>query len=435
VRNSEWTSNLDLSKKVDVGLASPLFIAAGAEYRENSYATDAGEPASYANGGYRAPVGQLFAGALRVSGSQGVTGFAPENAGEWKRHSWSGYVNIEQTIVRGIDVALAGRHEDYSDFGTADIGKASLRIEPVKGIALRGTVSSGFRAPTLQQQHYSSSSTILTPVNGVTTLVPVRALPVDSAAAIALGANPLKAEKSLNYSAGVVLTPLPRLAITVDAYQIKVEDRILLSGTLQGAAVNAVLAAAGITSSTAGFYFSNAADTRTRGLDVVATYRADLGNLGSGTLSLLGNLNKTVFTHIDLPPTALANAGLVLIDRVRQGDLTRGSPRNKVIANLFWEKDALSMNLRATRYGETYLTSTIEANDDRISPNVISDVEFGAKLTQGVKVSVGANNLFNVYPDKLKAVNQGTAGFAYYNPFSPYGISGGYYYGKISLNF
>lgn len=435
VRNSEWTTNLDLTRKFDLGLASPLFIAAGGEYRQNTYATDAGEPASYIDGGYRAPVGQPFAGALRVSGSQGVTGFSPENAGAWKRHSWSGYVDIEQTVLRGIEVALAGRHEDYSDFGTTNIGKASIRLEPVRGIALRGTVSSGFRAPTLQQQHYSSSSTILTPVNGVTTLVPVKALPVDSAAAIALGAAPLKPEKSVNYSAGVVLTPFNRFVLTVDAYQIKIDDRILLSGTLQGAAVNAVLAAAGITSSTAGFYFSNAADTRTRGLDVVATYRADLGDWGRGTISLSGNINKTIFTHIDLPPTALANAGLVLIDRVRQGDLTQGSPKNKIIANVFWEKGIASINLRGTRYGATYLTSTIAANDDRLAPKVITDIEVGVKVTRGVKVSAGANNLFDVYPSILKAVNQGTAGFAYYNPFSPYGISGGFYYGKLSLTF
>ncbi|MDI1295353.1 MAG: TonB-dependent receptor, partial [bacterium] len=256
VTGTEWTTNLDLRRDVDLGLAAPLTVAVGAEYRRNGYAIGAGEPASYRNGGYVSTSG-ANAGVVRTSGSQGVTGFPDSAAGAWHRHNMSLYINLEQAIVDGVEVALAGRHEDYSDFGATDTGKASIRIEPVRGFALRGTASTGFRAPTLQQRHYASASTIN--VGGV--LLPVSALPVDSAAAIALGAEPLKPERSTNFSAGIVLNPTPRLTITADAYQIRIDDRILLSETLQGPLVRQVLAAAGISASAGGLYFSNAADT------------------------------------------------------------------------------------------------------------------------------------------------------------------------------
>jgi len=439
VKSTEWTNNLDLQYKADLGLAEPLFIAAGGEYRENSYTIVAGEPASYIDGGSR-----TASGAPRQAGSQGVTGFPLESAGKFTRNSWSAYLNLEQTIVEGFDVALAGRHEDYSDFGTTDTGKASIRIEPIKGIAFRGTASTGFRAPTLQQIHYSSSSTIgvLLPGATVTTLAPVRALPVDDPAAIALGSQPLKPEKSTNFSAGLVLTPTNRLNITIDAYQIKIEDRILLGGVLTGAAaangtlnaVGALLQNAGLSPFQSGFYFSNAADTRTRGLDIVGTYRANLGGLGSATFSLSANFNKTKFTRLEVP-AVLAASGLSLIDRARQGDFTKGTPRDKFVGNVLWNVDDFSLNLRATRYGEVTMVSTLPANDDTVTAKVLFDLEVGYKITDKIKISAGGNNLFDVYPNVLKAANQGAARFAYYNTYAPYGISGGYYYGKLSFTF
>lgn len=430
VKATEWTSNIDLQKEIELGLAEPLSFAVGAEYRENSYSISPGEPASYIDGGYRSTTGPN-SGVLRTSGSQGVTGFSPDAAGTFKRHSWSAYINLEQTVVDGVDLALAGRHEDYSDFGTTNTGKASIRVEPIRGFALRGTASTGFRAPTLQQQHYSSASTIN--VGGV--LLPVQALPVDSPAAIALGATPLKAEKSTNVSGGLVFNAIPRLNITADAYQVKVKGRILLSETLQGATVINVLRSAGITASAGGFYFSNAADTRTRGLDIVGTYRATIGDLGVLSLSLSANYNKTVFTHVDLPPAALSSAGLVLIGRSRQGDFSKGSPSNKYIGSLSWEKGSFSLNARATRYGKiTQVHPTTPSLDAVIDPKVIVDAEASLTLREGVKLSVGSNNLFNSYPNKLVPALQGN-GFALYNQYSPYGTSGGFYYARLSMSF
>lgn len=430
VKSTEWVTNLDLQRDFAVGLATPLSLAVGTEFRQNTYSILAGEPDSYIDGGYKSLNGPN-AGVLRTSGSQGVTGFGQSAAGEWKRHAWSAYVNAEQELASGVEVALAARHEDYSDFGTTDIGKASLRIEPMRGLAFRGTASTGFRAPTLQQQHYSSASTIN--VGGV--LLPVSALPVDSPAGIALGATALKPERSTNYSAGVVFNAGKQFNLTADVYQIALKDRILLSSTLQGPLVRQVLSAAGITSSAGGFYFSNAADTRTRGLDIVATYRAELRELGAANLSLSSNFNKTEFTRIDSVPAVLAGAGLVLIGRDRQGDFTKGTPRNKYIANVAWERGGLGVNLRATRYGEvTQVNPTDPTLDATITPKFIIDLDLSYKLSNGVRLAVGANNLFNVYPNELPTALQGN-GFNKYNSYSPYGFSGGFYYARVSSTF
>lgn len=454
VTATEWTSNIDLQRDVPIGLAAPLLVALGAEYRENGYRIAAGDPASYVDGGYRSPAGAPFAGETRTPGAQGVTGFAPETAGHYRRHAWSAYLNLEQKIADGVEVALAGRHEDYSDFGTTDTWKVSARIEPLRGVALRGTASTGFRAPTLQQRHYASSSTIgvLFPGETTTRLAPVRALQVDDPVAVAWGAQPLKPEKSTNLSAGLVLTPLSGLSLTIDAYQIRIRDRILLSGTLSALpdatrasgynGLGDILLAAGLDPVQSGFYFSNAASTRTRGLDIVASWRADLGAGGSALLTLSGNLNQTIFTRLDVPDM-LADIGVSLIDRARQGDFTKGTPRNKIIANLNWTRGDAMLNLRATRYGEVTQvaarTVTVDGDtyypDEVIAPKTIFDLELSYALAQGVRIAAGANNLFNIYPTKLSAVNQGTSGFSLYNPYSPYGISGGFYYGKLALTF
>ena len=456
IRFDEWTNNLDFSKELEVGLAGPLSVAVGAEYKKNKFMIGAGDPESYIDGKYVSPPGAWLAGRQRTGvGAQGVTGFVPEGTGSWSRSNWSAYLNLEGTIVEGLEFGLAGRHEDYTDFGTTDTGKASLRIEPMRGFAIRGTASTGFRAPTLQQQHYASSSTIGVIQNGISVLLPVQALPVEGAAAKALGAVPLKPEKSVNFSAGVVLTPAPNLNITVDAYQIKIKDRILLSETLSGPVVINALEAAGIYGIAGGLLFSNAADTRTRGLDIVGTYRAGLGDMGLATISLSANFNKTIFTHIDPVPGPIAASGLALIGRTKQGDLTEGTPRNKFIANVLWEKDDFNMNLRATRFGKitqranatAFHTADFTACavnvvsdvcfrdfvDEELKPKVIVDLEIGYKLTKGIKLSVGANNLLNTYPNKLKPVNQ-FVGFLY-NSYAPYGISGGFYYGRLNLEF
>jgi iron complex outermembrane receptor protein len=159
--------------------------------------------------------------------------------------------------------------------------------------------------------------------------------------------------------------------------------------------------------------------------------------MGSAMFSLSANFNKTKFTRLEVP-AVLAAAGLSLIDRARQGDFTDGTPRDKFVGNVLWTRGDVSLNLRATRYGKVTMVAATRAadgifHDDTVDPKVLFDIEAGYKITPAIKISAGANNLFNIYPTVLDPVNQGAARFAYYNTYAPYGISGGYYYGKLSF--
>ncbi|MBB3981452.1 iron complex outermembrane receptor protein [Sphingobium fontiphilum] len=428
----EWIADLDLRRSVDGGLDDPMTIGIGVEYRGNRYSVGAGEPASWQDGGWVSADG-VHAGVPRAPGAQGVSGFPASAAGRWSRHGWAAYASAEQAIGDSLELALAGRHEDYSDFGVANSGKASARVALAPGLALRGTISTGFRAPTLQQQHYASASTIN--VGGA--LLPVSALPARSAAAQALGAAPLRPERSTHWAAGLVASPGGGLNLTVDAYQIDIRDRILLSDVLTGPAVRAALDSAGLTGSAGAFYFSNAANTRTRGLDLVANWRSSPGPWGTAAITFSANINRTRFTHIDAAPAILSTTDPpgALIGRARQGDVSMGTPRDKLIANLLWSGEAASINLRATRYGRvTQVHPTDPALDAPVSPRIIVDLEGTLALAPGARISLGANNLFDTYPDKLPEALRAN-GFWLYNPYSPWGSSGGLYYARFNLEF
>lgn len=441
----EWTTDLDVTREVPTTwFAKPLFLAAGLEYRADQFQIEAGEPASYIDGRYTAPAGSPQAGVLFAGGSQGVTGFPISAAGTFKRNNTSAYLNIEQSLTQTWEVALAGRFEHYSDFGDAKTFKLSSRYAITPWLAVRGTASTGFRAPSLQQQHYASSSTIgaIPPGETVARLYPVQLLPPDNPAAVALGAKPLKAEKSTNYSVGLVARPLSRLNVTLDVYQIKIDNRILQSATLgPNPAVSAALASQGLNPFQAAFYYGNFADTSTRGIDLVADYRTDLGDFGSVRWTFSANHNKSKFDRIVSPAPALVAAGIVYVDRIKIGDLTVGTPRDKYILGADWELGKFDTNLRLTRYGEVIQRVTQPANpavapaDETVSPKLIVDLDLSYAATDKITVSVGANNLLDAYPDSVRAANRGTPAFAYYNQYSPYGISGGFYYARLAARF
>ncbi|CAN5710757.1 TonB-dependent receptor [soil metagenome] len=433
----ESTTNFDLTRDFDTGIfAEPLFAAAGLEYRKDEFTIEAGELASYVNGGYRAPAGTPLAGQVTSGGSQGVTGFPPFSAGTFERSNTSAYLNFEQRLTSNWEVSLAGRYESYSDFGEAKTAKVSTRFEPWSGFAIRGTASTGFRAPSLQQQHYGSSSTIGVSFPTGTVLYPVQLLPPDNPAAIALGAKPLQPESSTNYSVGFVMQPLPRMNLTLDVYQIQIKDRIMQSGTLgPNTVVSAALASQGLNPQQAVFYYANAADTTTQGIDFVADYRTDFDGWGSVKWTLAANYNKSEFDRITPPPPALAAAGLVLIDRVKIGDFTVGTPKDKQVLSADWTVGGLEAVVRVTRYGEVIQRTTNPVNDEVLAPQGIVDLDLSYDVTENVRVSIGANNLLNEYPDITKVANRGTPQFAYYNQYSPYGISGGFYYAKMAVTF
>ncbi|HEY0265275.1 MAG TPA: TonB-dependent receptor, partial [Rhizomicrobium sp.] len=206
---SEATFNLDVSREFSVGLASPLTVAFGGEGRENTFAIGAGDP-----------------GSTYKEGGQAYPGFHQSDAGAHSRKNYSGYIDVAVSPVQDLQVDVAGRFEHYTDFGDAQVGKITARYDITPEFAVRGTVSTGFRAPTLQEEYYSATNTSPTTASVQ--------LPPNSAAAALLGVKPLQPESATNYSLGFVAHPLDRLSITVDAYSIALGNRIVGTGTLYG---------------------------------------------------------------------------------------------------------------------------------------------------------------------------------------------------------
>ena len=257
-----------------------------------------------------------------------------------------------------------------------------------------------------------------------------------------MGAEPLRPEKSTSYSAGVVLTPLAGFALTVDAYQIKLKDRIAITGTLTGPVVSAILVANGQSPDISAQYFTNAIDTKTRGIDVVATYRLGLGNYGVMRLNAGYNYNQNDITRIAPNPPELAalGAGFVRFDRLTQSNLTFLIPKTKVYFGNVWTVSDFTLNARLVRYGSyeirQNLVNGLPANDRAFGAKWITDLEGAWQMTRNFNIAVGANNLFNVYPDANGIFNI-PLGSQQYGGSAPssFGFTGGSYYARATVSF
>jgi len=241
----------------------------------------------------------------------------------------------------------------------------------------------------------------------------------------------------------VTLEPLPRLSVTVVAYQIAVDGRIAITSTLTGAAVSNILVANGLPSSISAQYYTNAIDTRTRGVDLVTAYRQELGDYGTLRLTLGYNRNKTKITDIIANPPELAalGANYVLFDRLSRGYLTRAFPKDKVSLGANWSWNRLNVNLRQTRFGSYTIQQNIPANDRKYGAKWITDLEVGYKVLPTVTVAVGANNLLNIYPSRSGPSTAANAsynintGTGLYPGTSPFGFTGGSYYARLQWDF
>lgn len=431
----QWTSNADIRRGFDIGLASPLNVAIGAEYRHERYQTIVQDEAAYANGGYIYPVGSPFAGQAAAIGAQGGITILPQDAADLRRNNISAYVDLSTQPLPGWDVGVAGRFEHYDDSaGNVVVGKFTTRVELTPTLALRGTVSNGFRAPSLTQQGFASAARGYSIVNGVITgLTTTRTVKPDSAAGIALGAKPLKPEKSVNLSGGLSFTPSPGATLTVDGYAIWLKDRISQTGQLSGTGVNAILAANGLETGQIVNYYTNAIDTRTLGVDVVGQYAQNLGDYGKINWSLGFNYNKTKITDIAATPSQLASLNLTLFDRVAQGYIEVGNPRTKLILGALWDTEPVSLNLRVQRYGSVQLLTAGAVNDQHYGARWITDLEANWHLSSKFDFAVGANNLFDVYPERSTIAD--SSGSQYYASNSPFGFYGGFYYARATWRF
>ncbi|TCJ39832.1 TonB-dependent siderophore receptor [Parafrankia sp. BMG5.11] len=428
LRFGQTTANLDLQRTFDFGIGSGVSVAFGAEYRDENFRIVAGDFQSYAGGPF-APA-PLFAPA----GAQVFPGFRPANEVDASRNSKAAYLELETDLSDALTIQLAGRYENFSDFGDTINGKAAARFEPIDGIALRGSISTGFRAPSLQQQFYATTST--NNVNGV--LVDILTVPVNNPVAVVLGSQPLQPEKSLNWSGGATFSLIPGFNITADYYNIDIDDRIVVTEILQGAAVVSLLQQNGFNNVSSARFFVNGIDTRTRGYEIVGTYRVP--DMGLGNLSLTAGFshNKTKITDAAVLPTL---PGLTLFGRQESLRLTRGQPRTKLNVGFDWDSGIFGFTARANRFGEVLIPGADAARDQVLSKQWVTDAELRAKVMDRLELAVGANNLFDSYPDRVRfgldgGQNYGLNGyFIPFSQFSPSGFNGRFVYGRVSLDF
>ncbi len=417
--------NLSGVRAIEVGaFDSPLNVAIGVEARQEQYKINAGEPDSYRNGGV------LLNGAPTASGSQVFPGFQPTDAFDEDRTAIGAYVDLEANLTEKLLGSAAVRLEDYSDFGSNVSGKLALRYDFSERFALRGSVQNGFRAPSLQQQFFSSTATNF--INGVP--FDIRTFPVVDPAARALGAKDLDAEESINFSLGAVMR-FGDVTITVDAYRIDIEDRIVLSENLTQANVRSYLESLGFIGVGGGRFFINGVDTETEGVDVVINWPILTEKAGRFDVVLTGNWNDTKVTKI--PTTnelSSLNPPPVLFGRVNVLTFEEGNPSDKFSFNLNWSLDRFGATLRAIRYGEALDPGTTAALDFKLGAQTLVDIEGRFDITDKVRVAIGADNVFDEYPDAFPISRNGTGATPFSN-YSPFGRSGRFYYGRLSVNF
>lgn len=420
--SNQLTFNVSGVRTYDVGLASPLNVATGVEWRREGYQIHAGEPDSYRNGGV------LLGGQPTASGAQVFPGFRPSNEVDKDRTSVGVYIDLEANLTDKLLASAAIRGESYSDFGETATGKLALRYDVSDAFALRGSVQNGFRAPSLQQQFFTTTSTNF--IGGVP--FDITTFAVSDPVAQALGAKPLDAEKATNYSLGAVFQ-LGRVNLTVDAYQINMKDRIVLSENLTATNVRNYLTSKGFIGIGGGRFFINGVDTETKGVDVIANFKVDTDAAGLFGFTLGANFNSTDVTKVPATaPLAALSPSPVLFDRVNVLSFEKGTPDSKFNGSVDWKLNNLGATLRATRYGEVLSPGTTAATDLVLKPAVVVDLEGRWDVTEKVRVSIGADNVFDKYPTKTPAVLNSTSNTPFSN-YAPFGRSGRYVYGRVAL--
>lgn len=416
---------VDVAKRYDVG-GGTVNVAAGVEARRESFEIRAGQVESYGRG----PLGGNSA---LGSGAQGFQGFSTANELDRSRENVGAYVDLEAKFSQ-LTLGLAGRVEHYSDFGETATGKFSARYDFGDHFALRGTVSNGFRAPSLQQSFYTLTQPQVANIGGVATIVDTGLYPSTSPVAAALGGKDLKAEKSFNLSAGGVLR-FGRFDLSVDAYQIKIRDQIALSDNL-GTGINATPQIAALLAPynvTAARFFVNGLRSTTRGIDIVGHYRLPTASAGTFDLTASANFNEVDITSV---PTGTGTVTVpALFGPQRIAAFERGTPRTKVTGQAEWSLDQFGATLRGTYYGNVVQPASTLVDYVDTGRHLIVDAEVRAKVAQRFNLAFGVNNLFDVYPDRVPDTNvanynNGGTAFPYYSPF---GFNGRYLYARAGL--
>jgi len=432
--DDQTTVNLDLSRQFTVGLAGPLNVGVGAEFRRDGFNEKAGEPNSYIDGGHA----DRFGGKA-TPGAQVFPGFQPSNEVDVSRNSKALYVDLEGDVLQRFRLGVAGRYENFSDFGSTTNGKITARYSPIKQLIFRGSASTGFRAPSLNQGYWSAISTnfLLNPATGQVEPFQTGTYRVNSAIARALGAKPLKPEKSKNLSAGAVWQPLNNLELTADYFHIDIDDRIVYSGNFNQAQIQPLIQPLG---ANAARFLTNAINTRTNGYDLVGNYHQPLLG-GRMDLSAAYSNNKTKIVGEVATPAQLAGLGEVLFDRQERRRFECGQPKDNIRLLQGWNQGAFNVTARESRYGE-FCSFTLNPLDDQIyAARWLTDAEVSYVWSR-YTFAVGAENLFDQFPDQNRYfrtpgvfTQQINNGVSTYPINTPFGMNGRFVYTRVSLRY
>lgn len=452
-RYDQLTVNADVTGLIDIGSEEPLYLAFGAEYRDENYSIVPGEEASYACGLANEDVSfpSVIDGSTFVEcGFQAYPGLRPNAASGAERHSYAFYVDAEMQLMEDWNIGAALRYEDFSDAGDKLIGKLSTRFNVTENFAIRSAVSTGFRAPSLQQSAYTAYTANLGD-GGV--LLPSFTATAGSDFPSALGVDGLDLETSKNYSLGAVFTVSDEVSVTIDAYRVEIDDRITLGSLLNAddVAFNpAAVAALEATGAVQANYFSNSVNSVTEGVDIIVSYNTDLleGDFG---ITFAGNINET---EIDSVNTQAGVPESVALDSLQRSFLTNGQLKERATLTFDYARDAWAAVIRANYFGETdvtyfgndhiglpgFLSPTGEFKaTSTVESAVLIDVNLDYQINETFTASIGINNLFDKTPDELgqdEALDFITNGaFKYPVRALPYGFDGMSYYARLNFRF
>lgn len=429
----ETNANIDLTYPVEAGFAKPITLSAGFEYRKETYQLTVSDFQGYAQGG-----------------ASGYGGVSPSQAGTWSQSNVAFYAGAETDILSNWTVGLAGRYEHYNTFGSATVGKINTRFEFAPGYAIRATFGTGFHAPSPGQQHNSTLTTNFIAGNSIQT----GTFPVDSPISILYGAKPLTPEKSTNFGVGFTAEPTHGLTFTIDYYNIKVRDKIFVSqafpiadalhpgGTITAAdiAANPILATVGVGGQVG--YFTNGLSTLSRGVDVVASYNTE---------AMGGKLNLSLAYNHNSNKVLRANANV--ISGAQIANIVNLAPHDVAHFSMSYSRGGFSLTAR-----ENYFGSWVNANDygnsagtgganggalQHFGAKATTDLDLTYNLSKELAITVGANNLFNTFPDKLNSnsiqlfpvVGGSADGQVYPRTGGPFGMNGGLWYVKVKINY
>jgi iron complex outermembrane recepter protein len=440
---TEINANLDLSYPVEAGLFSPITLSAGAEFRKETYKATEGDLQSYAAGPFASQ--NLYVQTTPTSGvyvrdtvtptvnfgpaASGYGGTSPASAGSFSQKNIAVYAGLETDLSEALGVGFAGRYEDYNTFGSTFVGKFNLLYKFTDWFSIRGTVGTGFHAPSPGQSNVEILTTNFVQGNQVQT----GTYQVENPISQYYGSKPLTPEKSTNFGVGFVIKPSSNLSLTMDAYSIKVRNRIGITQTFEVTAADIVALPALSSVGEGGDvnYFTNGFDTRTAGLDVIGTYRTDVGD-GKLNMTLAYNYNKSTVTKFDPQ----------VISASQRSDISNFAPRHRAILSGGFELGDFAINARQNYYSSWSVQADYPGQ--RFGAKFTSDLDVSYTFAEKFTLTVGANNLFNTKPDRIAAspsnpifaVTNSTAdGQSYPRSGGPFGINGGFWYGRIRVKY